>query len=900
MKIVTKLKLAAWAPLLVALIIGVALFFSYKVLRHTQQENLAARRIINGVHELNNFTRSYMIHHEERPKWQFLMEYYTMSEIIAKAHFDGKAQRRYLGDIRRNLEAMRNTFLGLVSFYELSWPPEKKRLREEAEERLAGQILIKSRDSVANALRLKTMVDDEIATTQKRISILIFFLIIGTTIPLAVILLRMTRNIAASFATLRQGTQYVAAGDLNYRIRLHTRDEMGELASVFDLMTERLGQITVSRDELRRISQFPQENPHPVIRCVADGTILYTNAPAQIWLATMGRKAEGRLPEVMRKTVAEAGEQDHLIEIEITNPAGRVFVFFAIRPPDEDYINLYGMDITERKNAQVALRASNERLELLAMVAERLLRAEEPQTVVDELCRKVMRHIDCQFFFNYLVEEPDQSMRLNASAGIPRQAADEIRRLDFGVAVCGCVARDGERIIAEDIQHSDDIRTQLVKSYGVRAYCCHPMLAQGGLIGTLSFGTNSRSTFSDDEVALMKSVTDQVAVAMERLQNDKALRESDERLNLALAAARLGTWSLDYTSQTLQCDECARMHLGLDSSREPLSKFLARINPDDRARIYGDIMADPGPIIGTGRFKDEFRIGISDESERWLMIEALVHFNGSGSERRPFWSVGATRDITDRKRTELELRRLKDELETRVEQRTAELSAANRELEAFSYSVSHDLRAPLRSIDGFSRILLDKYLDRLDERGQNYLSRVSASAQKMGTLIDDMLRLSRIGRAPLMWRKVNVTALAESLVKDLRSNDPRRKIDVEIAPGMRTTGDESLLRIALENLIGNAWKFTAREDTGRIEVGRKTVNGKQAFFVGDNGAGFEMAYVDKLFEPFQRLHAMEDFPGSGIGLTIVKRIVSRHGGEIWAEGAIGEGATIYFTIGGDQ
>jgi GAF domain-containing protein len=186
--------------------------------------------------------------------------------------------------------------------------------------------------------------------------------------------------------------------------------------------------------------------------------------------------------------------------------------------------------VTERKKAEESVQKNKDRLELLATVAERLLRSEDPQAIIEDLCKMVMAHLDCQFFFNYLVEVPDQHMHLNAYAGISPEAAAAIRQLDFGVAICGCVALHGERIIAEDIQNSDDSRTQLVKSYGVKAYCCHPLMVQGKLIGTLSFGTRTRAEFAGDEISLMKSVSDQVAVAMQRLQTEKQLQHLNRSL----------------------------------------------------------------------------------------------------------------------------------------------------------------------------------------------------------------------------------------------------------------------------------------------------------------------------------------------------------------------------------
>ena len=263
------------------------------------------------------------------------------------------------------------------------------------------------------------------------------------------------------------------------------------------------------------------------------------------------------------------------------------------------------------------------------------------------------------------------------------------------------------------------------------------------------------------------------------------------------------------------------------------------------------------------------------------------------------------RNVTQEVRAEEDLREahqaleaLNAGLEERVRERTAALESANLEMEAFSYSVSHDLRAPLRSIDGFSKLLLEKHLDRLDPQGQNYLSRVRAAAQRMGRLIDDLLRLSRIGRAQMQEEAVNLSALAEDVVRDIRSREPRRRVLVEIEPNLVATGDAALLRIMLENLLDNSWKFTGKQKHPRIQVGAEAVDGERVFHVRDNGAGFSMDYADKLFAPFSRLHSEREFAGTGIGLAIAHRIVVRHAGRIWAEGAEDVGTTIHFTLGG--
>jgi light-regulated signal transduction histidine kinase (bacteriophytochrome) len=238
----------------------------------------------------------------------------------------------------------------------------------------------------------------------------------------------------------------------------------------------------------------------------------------------------------------------------------------------------------------------------------------------------------------------------------------------------------------------------------------------------------------------------------------------------------------------------------------------------------------------------------------------------------------------------------KQELEHMVAKRTLELVNANRELEAFSYSVAHDLRAPLRSIDGFSQVLLEDYVDKLDEEGRKYLHQVRESAQQMGRLIDDLLALSRVVRSELRRERVDLTALARSVLARFQKNEPNRRVEPVISEGLTAMGDAGLLGIVLENLLGNAWKFTSGCALARIEVGARQNEGHSVFFVRDNGAGFDMAYVHKLFGVFQRLHSGSEFEGTGVGLATVQRIVERHGGQVWAEGETGRGATIYFTL----
>lgn len=242
------------------------------------------------------------------------------------------------------------------------------------------------------------------------------------------------------------------------------------------------------------------------------------------------------------------------------------------------------------------------------------------------------------------------------------------------------------------------------------------------------------------------------------------------------------------------------------------------------------------------------------------------------------------------------IRRLNEELEQRVTDRTAELEASNRELQAFCYSVAHDLSTPLRGINGYSSILLEEYAGKLDDCATDYLARMGAAAARMGQLINDLLELSRVTRRELHRETIDLSLLAHGIVKELRQQDPDRQTEFILAEKLQDEGDPILIRLALENLLGNAWKYTARVSCPRIEFGACISKGETVYFVRDNGIGFDMAYVHKLFIPFQRLHGIDEYGGTGVGLAAVQRIIARHGGRIWAEGEPGNGATFYFTV----
>ncbi len=379
----------------------------------------------------------------------------------------------------------------------------------------------------------------------------------------------------------------------------------------------------------------------------------------------------------------------------------------------------------------------------------------------------------------------------------------------------------------------------------------------------------------------------------ERLKHESELREVREHLELALEAGTVGTWSWQIGGEGAQWDERMGSLLGI-TKHESLAHqadLLAHIHPDDRARVTQELTQ---AAADRAAFKGEFRVILPSGETRVLEVKCKPASDEFGNTHQ---MIGVAWDITEHHRREAEIRELNASLDHRVRERTAELKSAMDELDAFSYSVAHDLRSPLRSLDGFSQLLLTDHADELNEEGRNYLQRIRASSQHLAELIDDLLQLSRVTRTPMERVSVDLSEIANDIASGLQAESAERRVEFVIEPQAHVLGDPLLLRLLMENLLGNAWKYTSKTAQARIEFGMMpTAEGEHGFFVRDNGAGFDMAFAGKLFQPFQRLHHATDFPGTGIGLASVHRVIGRHGGRIWAEGAVGLGACFYFAL----
>jgi PAS domain S-box-containing protein len=367
----------------------------------------------------------------------------------------------------------------------------------------------------------------------------------------------------------------------------------------------------------------------------------------------------------------------------------------------------------------------------------------------------------------------------------------------------------------------------------------------------------------------------------ERKEGEETLRQSEERFRSLVEGVKdYAIFMLDANGIVSTWNEGAKRCNGYEA-QEIIGQHFSVFYPEEAVKRH---FPDYELKMATkqGRFEDEGWRVRKDGSLFWSNVVITALFN---TENKLIGFSKVTRDLTERKRIVDELENAKNSAE-----------ALNKELEAFSYSVSHDLRAPLRNIDGYTRLVLEDKAAQLDDEAKDYLERVSLNAQQMGQLIDGLLNLSRLSRTELSKAPVNLTEQAQEILKTLQEQEPERNIHPSIQENLIANADPVLMRCVLQNLLGNAWKFTRDKDETVIKFGSKEHDGKPVFFIRDNGAGFNMKYAAKLFGAFQRLHNVSEFPGTGIGLATVQRILHRHGGEIWAESAEGQGTTFYFRV----
>ncbi len=375
-------------------------------------------------------------------------------------------------------------------------------------------------------------------------------------------------------------------------------------------------------------------------------------------------------------------------------------------------------------------------------------------------------------------------------------------------------------------------------------------------------------------------------------KSQRALAASEARLKEAQRLTRLGSWSHEVATGAIEwSDEVFRIFEMDPATTQPsYERFLQWVHPDDQAavqQVYETSMRERQP------YNHVHRLLMPGGRVKYVRQRGMTEYEGD----RPVRSMGTVMDITDMRNAQAALQQLNEKLEVRVKERTAELAQANRELEAFTYSVSHDLRTPLRSIHGFASVLEEDESERMSASGRQHVRRIQDSSRRMGQLITDLLSLAHLNRAQMQQVPVDLSELALAIAGDLQRSEPEREVDWHIQDGLQAMADPGLMRVVLQNLLGNAWKYTGQTAQPRISFTQEDhADGMTTFCVRDNGAGFDMAYAAQLFQPFKRLHAHHEFEGSGVGLATVARVVRRHGGQVRGEGAVGAGAAFFFSL----
>lgn len=657
-------------------------------------------------------------------------------------------------------------------------------------------------------------------------------------------------------------------------------------------------EMTEAEAEMARLASFPMLNPNPVAEIDPAGQIHYLNPAAERLFPDLRQRGPEH-PwlvdwESLVRNLREGGKKVSIREVKVD---GRWCQQTLHLMEEAQRIRVYGMDITARKQAEEELTRLNRTLKAISDSSKAMMRSTNETEYLHEVCRIVME--DCghaMVWIGYAEDDEGKTVRPVAYAGFEEGYIQKLNvtwaDTERGRGPTGTAIRTGKPRACRNMLTDPRFKPwrEEATKRGYASSIVLPLMAGGRAFGSVNIYSREPDPFSADEVKLLTELADDLAYGITvirfRAVYDKAreeLRESEERYRHIVEDSTevIARGTSDGTLTFV--NEAGLHNLGGDKSEYIGHNIREFIPPEDQEKI-GTIISR----FNRGRISQEVenRMILPSGESRWYLwnIQAVYDRKGRFIE---FQGIG--RDITDRKRAEKIL-----------EERTAQLEEANKELESFSYSVSHDLRAPLRAIDGYARMILKKQGDKFDEGTMRRFNEIRSSAQMMGQLIDDLLAFSRLGRKQMSMSKIDMDQLVGDVWKELEVIHSGRDMILtvnSIPPGY---GDRTLIKQVYFNLLSNAVKFTTYRDAAYIEAGGYTDGNENVYHVKDNGVGFDMTYYDKLFGVFQRLHSAEDFEGTGVGLAIIQRIIHRHGGRVWAEGKVDEGATFYFTLPGKK
>lgn len=667
---------------------------------------------------------------------------------------------------------------------------------------------------------------------------------------------------------LAVSSREIASGNYDIALPVESEDEIGVLTASFNNMARQVKERNQAlRESEERFRAIMDNTINVVYLKDLEGRYLFINRRYEELFHVKNEDVRGKTDhELFQKEFADAFRENDLkaldspvpLEFEETAPADgpRVYISVKFRLLDESgtpyAVAGISTDITEMKRSQEALRKSE------ASLAN---------------AQRIARLGNWEFDLN--ARKGAWSEEMFSLFGVKKE--DWTNGYDDFIRVLHPEDRNRvEKTVTESCAEG-------------RAYSMDYRIIRPDGIERFIHEEGEVTCIDDTLVKLSGTVQD----ITERVASEAALRISEASLANAQRIAHIGSWDWNIVANELEwSDEIYRIFgVAPQEFGATYDAFIGYVHPDDREFVAREVNE---ALLGRKPYSIDHRIVLSGGAEKIVHEQAEVIFDETG---RAVKMSGTIQDVTERKKAEEEVRKLNVELEQRVAGRIRELQGAYQELEAFSYSVAHDLRAPLRIIDGFSRILLKDYDESLDSTGRDYLARLQGASQRMGQLIDALLKLSHVMRTGIAREDVDLSAVAGNVAEELKKSQPERRAVFVIKEGLFVKADTSLLRLVMENLIGNAWKFTSKKEEAAIEVGMETAaDGSAVYFVRDNGAGFDMKYSDRLFNPFQRLHTEMEFPGTGIGLATVQRIIQRHGGRIWAVGQKDRGATFYFTL----